>query len=228
MRWRPLVFVATVGFVVIAWASPAMAKGPDQATITGPGLDKPIVVTGYGEPGSGDGLGELADGSGLFLVMFGSDGSNRSVVSEAPSDQLGPKYQLSYRVPDGTNEGSTVRQDLYPLAAGGPVTYTEAGQAVFGNRTTGGWYQAPPSFGRMLGQLGVPTSAVGAAQPEPAATAQRGSAPTPAPAMAGLPIGWIVVVAVVLFGLLLGWWRFIARRSSMPSRHATAPTIGRD
>ena len=226
MRWRPLVFVATVGFVVIAWASPAMAKGPDQVTITGPGLDKPIVVTGYGEPGSGDGIGELADGSGLFLVMFGSDGSNRTVVSKAPSGQLGPKYQLSYRVPDGTDAGSTVRQDLYPLAAGGPVTHTEAGQAVFGNLTTGGWYRAPSNFGRVLGQLGVPTSAVGQAQPEPAATAQRGSAP--APATPGLPIAAILVVVVVLVGFLLGWWRFIARRSIVPSRHATAPTLGRD
>ena len=120
MRWRPLMFMATVGFVIIAWASPAMAKGPDQATITGPGLDKPVVVTGFGEPGSGDKLGELADGSGLFLVMFGSDGSARTIVSEAPTGDLGPKFQLSYRVPDGTEAGSTVRQDLYP--AGGRWT----------------------------------------------------------------------------------------------------------
>jgi hypothetical protein len=228
MRSRPLVFVATVGFVVIAWASPATAKGPDQATITGPGLEKPIVVSGFGEPGSGDRLGVLAEGSGLFLVMFGSDGSNRHVVGQAPTGPLGPKFQLSYRVPDGTEAGSTVRQDLYPQAAGGPVTYTESGQAVFGTRTRGGWYQAPANFGKVLSQLGVPTNAVGPqAQPEPAEVAQPASQPVAA--TPGFPIAaTILIVVVVLAGVLLGWWRFVARRSPVPSRHATAPTLGRD
>ena len=227
MRWRPLMFMAMVGFVVIAWASPAMAKGPDQATITGPGLNQAVVVTGYGESGSGDRLGELADGSGLFLVMFGSDGSARNIVSEAPTSDLGPKFQLSYRVPDGTEAGSTVRQDLYPHAAGGPVTYTAPGQAVFGTTTNGGWYQSPASFGRLLTQLGLPSQANAQAQPEPATTAQRDSAP--APATPGLPkaapiLGAIAVLAVVL----LGWWLLTTRRSRAPTRDATKPTLSRD
>jgi hypothetical protein len=209
--------MATVGFVVMAWASPAMAKGPDQATITGPGLEKPIVVSGFGEPGNGDRLGVLAEGSGLFLVMFGSDGLSRHVVRLAPTGALGPKFQLSYRVPDGTVAGSTVRQDLYPQAAGGPVTYTESGQAVFGTTTRGGWYHAPANFGSVLGQLGVPTNSVGQGQPEPAAVAQPNSQPVPA--TPGFPlIATVVVVVVVLAGVLLGWWRFIARRSMDGSR----------
>ena len=220
MRWRPLMFMATVGFVVIAWASPAMAKGPDQATITGPGLDKPVVVTGYGEPGSVDNLGELAEGSGLFLVIFGSDGSARKIVSDAPTGDLGPKFQLSYRVPDGTEAGSTVRQDLYPQAAGGPVTYTAAGQAVFGTTTSGGWYQSPVSFGRVLTQLGLPSQANGQAQPKPAANAQRENAT--APATSGLPIGVAILVAIaVLAVVLVGWWWSTARRSPAPMSHPT-------
>ena len=219
MRGRTLVFIATVGFVVIAWASPAMAKGPDQVTITGPGLDKPIVVTGYGEPGSGGNVGnvgELADGSGLFLVMFGSNSSDQKLLTQAPTAQLGPKFLLSYRVPDATEGGSTVRQDLYPQAAGGPLTYTEPGQAVFGTTTSGGWYQTPPSFGRVLVHLGVSTNAVGQPQPASAATAQRGG--PPAPATPGLPVAAAVLVAVlvvvvVLVGVLLGWWWRAARRS---------------
>ena len=144
MRRRALVFIATVGLVLLAWAEPALAKGPDQATISGPGLVRPIVVSGLGEPGSTDKLGELADGSGLFLAMFGPDGSSgQRLASEAPAGVLGPKYDLTYRVPDGTPTGGLVRQDLYPQAAGGPVTHTEAGQAVFGTRTSGGWYRAP-------------------------------------------------------------------------------------
>jgi hypothetical protein len=227
MRWRPLMLMATVGLVVIAWASPAMAKGPDQATITGPGLDKPVVVTGFGEPGSGDKLGELADGSGLFLVMFGSDGSARTIVNEAPTGDLGPKFQLSYRVPDGTEAGSTVRQDLYPQAAGGPVTYTTPGQAVFGTTTTGGWYQSPASFGRVLTQLGLPSQANGQAQPQPAATAQQESAP--APASPGLPVAAGILVAIAALAVvLLVWWWSTTRRSPAPTSHATVPTLSRD
>ena len=211
---RTLVFIATVGFVVIAWASPAMAKGPDQVTISGPGLDKPIVVSGYGEPGSGGNVGELADGSGLFLVMFGSNGSDQKLLTQAPTAQLGPKFLLSYRVPDATEAGSTVRQDLYPQAAGGPLTYTEPGQAVFGTTTSGGWYQTPPSFGRVLVHLGVSTNAVGQPQPASAATAQR--AGPPALSTPGLPVAAaVLVLVVVVVGVLLGWWWRTARRSSV-------------
>ncbi|MBA3433016.1 MAG: hypothetical protein H0U08_02865 [Actinobacteria bacterium] len=39
--------------------------------------------------------------------------------------------------PDGSNE---LRQDLYPYAASGPVSYMERGQTYFGTeRTRGGW-----------------------------------------------------------------------------------------
>ncbi len=217
MRWRALTFMATVGFVVVAWASPAMAKGPDQATITGPGLNKPIVVGGYGEPGSGDKLGRLSDGSGLFLLMFGSDGSGQHVVSRAPTGPLGPKFQLSYRVPDGSEAGSTVRQDLYPDAAGGPFTYTEAGQAVFGTTTSGGWYRTPSTFGRLLAELGVPTNAVGQPQPEPSAAAAPrlapAAAPDSAPVTTGVPLAAAIVVVIVLIGLTFAWRRVIARRA---------------
>jgi len=177
-------------------------------------LDKPIVVSGYGEPGSVGNVGELADGSGLFLVMFGSNSSDQKLLTEAPTAQLGPKFLLSYRVPDATEAGSTVRQDLYPQAAGGPLTYTEPGQAVFGTRTSGGWYQTPPSFGRVLVHLGVSTSAIGQPQPASAPTAQRGGPPAPAPP--GLPVAAAVLaVVVVLVGVLLGWWWRTARRSSV-------------
>ncbi len=46
MRWRALAVAAVVGVIVLGTASPALAKGPDQATVTGPGLSHPIVVAG--------------------------------------------------------------------------------------------------------------------------------------------------------------------------------------
>jgi len=221
MRWRPLVLMATVGVVVALWASPAMAKGPDQATITGPGLDEPIVVSGYGEPGSGYELSELADGSGLFLVMF--EPADPSVVSEAPDGPFGPKFELTFRVPDGDETASTVRQDIYPQAAGGPVTYTEAGQDVFGMTTRGGWYRTPPSFADLLERLGVPAAASsGQSQAEPVAAPEPGN--PAAPASPRLPVAAIVAAAIVLAGAGLGWWRVNAKRP-LP-RHPAAGQQG--
>ena len=211
MRWRPIVFTATVGLVVATWAGPAMAKGPDQATITGPGIDTPIVVT-WGEPGSGD-LSSLADGSGIFVVMFSPTGSDPQLRSEPPAGELGPKYEISYRVPDGTPTGSAVRQDLYPQASGGPVTYTASGQAAYGGRTAGGWFQAPASFTAVLQTLGLPTTPVTAPQAAPAAVQspdQAPSATTPWLPIAGAGLAAVLLLAAGLFRLR----RAHARRAS--------------
>jgi hypothetical protein len=185
--------------VVLATASPALAKGPDQATISGPGLARPIVLDGNGEPGSGEHLGMLSDGSGLFLAMFGPSGG-QALTSEAPGGALGPKYELAYRVPGGEPTPATVRQDLYPRAAGGPVTYTRAGQPSFGSATSGGWYRAPDGFAQLLVTLGVPDVVVPAAarpslqpsaQPTSEGAAAGHAAPTP-----GTP--WMAITAAAL------------------------------
>ena len=68
----------------------------------------------------------------------------------------GHEYELTYRVPGGNPKPDTLKQDAYPLAAGGPVTFTLAGQPVLGTKTTGGWYHAPDTFRPLLTSLGVP------------------------------------------------------------------------
>jgi hypothetical protein len=184
-------------------------------------LDEPIVVTGFGEPGSGHDLSNLADGSGLFLVMF--EPSDRRVVSEAPEGPLGPKFEISFRVPDGDGTASTVLQELYPQASGGPVTYTEEGQEVFGMTTRGGWYRTPASFSGLLERLGVPAvAASGQSQAEPFAAPEPADA---APTTSGLAIVATIVAAVaaVIGGGMLAWWRVNVKRSrSLPRR----PVVG--
>jgi hypothetical protein len=202
MRWRAALLIGTVAIVVLATAAPAAAKGADQATITGPGLAHPIVVggdgePGSGEPGSGEKLGELSDGSGLFAAIFGADGSSQALTSQAPAGPLGPKYELAYRIPDQTAAGTTVRQDLYPSAAGGPVTYTKPGQVVFGLPSRGGWYRAPGTFGALMRTLGVPLGSVvpsGTPSAGPAGGAVAGQ--TSGSSGRGTP--WMAIVAGVL------------------------------
>ena len=61
--------------VTVALTTPALAKGTTQASITGPGLARPVTVSVAAEsealPEQGDALSGLADQTGLFTVLFG-------------------------------------------------------------------------------------------------------------------------------------------------------------
>jgi hypothetical protein len=144
-------------------AIPALAKGPSQARITGPGLVHAIVVSGDGEPGQQGRLAMLAGQTSLFTVLFGAGGSvpRPARLHTPPKATLGPRYTIIYTVPGVTpqpgEEFGRIRQDLYPHAAGGPVIYTPPGQHGFGQalRATG-WLRGSPQLTRTLAQLGVP------------------------------------------------------------------------
>src|SRR6266508_2202608 len=119
----------------------ALAKGPSSASISGPGLDDPIRLTGDGEdPGSA--LGALSEAAGFAPAVFGHRDPD-PMRSQAPADELGPRYTVLYvmRGPDGLRR---IEQDVYPYAKPHPVTYMRPGQPVpaYGFRTYGGWFQS--------------------------------------------------------------------------------------
>jgi hypothetical protein len=154
---KRLLLLATVvaGFMIAATAN---AKGPVAATIDGPGAGGGISLGGNGEPGSGAPLGNLSDQAGLFAAAFGQ--TPDPMLAERPKGNLGPRYTINYRLPGPGGEESTIRQDAYPYAQGGPVTYTEPGQRFFGTRSTvGGWYRASPGLKTTLVRAGLPESA---------------------------------------------------------------------
>ena len=211
-------------------ATPALAKGPSQARITGPGLARAIVVSGNGEPGEQDRLASLALQTGLFTVMFGAGASiggpaPARLPTPPPRASLGPRYTLVYTVPGVTprpgQQFGQVRQDLYPRAAGGPLIYTPPGQQGFGGPlTVTGWLRGRPQLTRTLAQAGVPPAAgTQAAQParhaaaaHPAAV-HRAGARTP---------GWIIApAAVIVAAALAGAALWLRRR-----RPAAAPDGG--
>jgi hypothetical protein len=214
MKWRAFVVLAIGGLAVLLTATPAVAKGADQATITGPGISTPIVVGGDGEPGSSTDLGQLAESSGLFTAMFGSDASFGSqLMATKPAGSLGPRFTVSYRVPDSPKP-DVVTQDLYPLAAGGPVTYTAGGQPALGTKTTAGWYHAPGSFRALLTSIGVPglgrpaagtnvTATPPPAQPAAAANATRESTPASGVPWAAIIGGAATACVIVALGVVL-------------------------
>jgi hypothetical protein len=121
----------------LAVPAAAAAKGPDQASISGPGLAKTIVLDGNGES-TGTGLGQLAMLAGFFPAAFRE--SPNPMLERAPTKQLGPMYRVRYRVPGPDNQTFWIDAALYPYAKGGALTYTKPGQRIFGMHTRGGWF----------------------------------------------------------------------------------------
>jgi hypothetical protein len=154
--------IATVVAALTA-AVAAQAKGPIAGTIDGPGLGGGMTFGGSGgEPGSGAAasppVGMLAAGGGFFPATFGQ--TPDPMLADRPNGNLGPRYQITYRVPGPGGREDVIRQDLYPYAPKGPVTYTPRNQEFFGTqRTRGGWYQAAPSLKEMLVARGLPATA---------------------------------------------------------------------
>jgi hypothetical protein len=181
MRPRALILAAVAACTILLLPTAALAKGASAATIEGSGPggpgngpNGPITLRGDGELGAGTDLGTLADLAGFFPAMFRQ--SPDPMLHAAPTKLLGPHYTITWTVPEGTDTARKIRQDLYPYAAGGPLTYTKPGQRIFDQRTPGGWYRASDSLRLNLISLGLPN------RPALAAPNNGGSAAAPAPA----------------------------------------------
>jgi hypothetical protein len=211
-------------------ATPAFAKGPSQASITGPGLVRAVVISGNGEPGEQGRLASLAEQTGLFTVMFGAGASISGPAparlhTPPPKASLGPRYTLVYTVPGVTprpgQQFGRVRQDLYPRAAGGPVIYTPPGQQGFGGPlTVTGWLRGRPQLTRTLAQLGVPSAAGTRAAPQashpaaarPAAAHATAAHPAAAHQAGARTPGWIIAPAAAIMAAALVGAAFWLRR----------------
>jgi hypothetical protein len=143
-------------FAIAALALPtaAAAKGPSAASIDGPGTGGGINISGDGESG-GTPLGDLTQYGGFFAATFGQQPD--PMLASRPKGDLGPKYTITYTVPGPNNEVDKLKQDIYPYAPGGPVTYMEPGQRFFGTeQTRGGWFKAAPLVKDTLVEAGLP------------------------------------------------------------------------
>ena len=146
---------ATLALTTLVLVTTAAAKGPSEATVEGAGLDAPLSFRGMGEPGSRSRLARLAEASGFFPALFRR--TPDPMLAKRPTAELGPRYTITYRLPGLGGSESVVRQDAYPYAAGGPVTYTRPGQRFFdGQRTRGGWFVASSDLETVLVEAGLP------------------------------------------------------------------------
>ena len=148
-----------LAIAALALPATALAKGPSEAKITGPGLGKAITVTGPESEGSP--LMTFAEQAGFFPAAFGQEPN--PMLPGRPKGDLGPKYRIAYKVPGPESDQFQIRQDLYPYASPSGVTYMPPGQKIFGSTTHGGWYESPLLKDTLVA-AGLPRSA-------PAATA---------------------------------------------------------
>jgi hypothetical protein len=235
MMRRLIVITALAAGISIAaaitLATPAAAKGPSQARITGPGLGHAIVVSGEGEPGQQGSLATLAGQTGLFAVLFGPDsGMPTQAPAQLPTPplkaSLGSRYTVIYTVPGVTpgpgEEFGQVRQDLYPGAVGGPVIYTPPSQDGFGQPLQfTGWLRAGPQLTRTLAQLGVrPRPVPQAAPPTRLAPA---APPAPAHQAGSRSIAWLIGTAVAIAVAALAGTALWLRHRKPATMHDSEP-----
>ena len=136
----------------LALPAAALAKGPSEGTISGPGFSKTVKVLNDGGGGTpGDNLTQAA---GFFPAAFGQ--SPDPMLPAKPSGSLGPGYTVVWTVPG--NAGRRIRQVVYPYAKGGGVSYTKPDQPIFGMGTRGGWYR-DAGLKRTMVALGLPAQA---------------------------------------------------------------------
>ena len=160
---RLLFLLAVAG---LALPATALAKGPSEARITGPGLDKPIKISGTETDGSP--IMNLAEAAGFFPATFGQE---PNAMIARPKGDLGPEYEITYEVPGGNVSNFTIHQDLYPYAARPyALTYTKPGQPIFDMQARGGWW-TDQRLKAVLVAAGLPKTA-----PAPAKTGTSSSA----------------------------------------------------
>jgi hypothetical protein len=145
--------LAAVALAALLTPAAALGKEPSRASISGPGFQKTLAAP-ENQHFSSTRLARLTEESGFFPAAFGQ--SPDPMLHGRPLGELGPRFAIDWTVPA---PGSThrVRQDVYPYAREGAMTYTRPGQPIFDQKTVGGWYRAY-GLKRTLMALGLPAN----------------------------------------------------------------------
>lgn len=157
-------FSAVVLVMAVAAGLPALAKGPSQAVIEGPGISSPVALREPGEATIGPELAAMVQKSGFFVGLWCRTCETR--LDHRPPGALGRRYTVTYTMTITTKErtrSSNVGQYVFPYATPRPVTYMPADQRFWaGTRTAGGWFIARSGLRRLFVDLGLTTNATSA------------------------------------------------------------------
>jgi|GEM_PF-6442052 len=204
--------VAVLSLLLAATASPAVAKGPTDVDVSGPGVD---AAFGWTERGGDIDVGSLSEAA---RITHHWDGSGLGPSPSLTADELGPRYVLTWTV--GRSHWAV--QHAYPFAEGGAWVHFLS----LPSEGPGGWVRAP-GLERQLVTLGAgaqrhapaaetvepaagvteldgPAEAVGAA--EPASTADPASSYDVVVA-----VGVLLAIAVLAGAVLVTRKRLLSR-----------------
>jgi hypothetical protein len=149
MSRRTLAVAFAAALVPLTVWAPAQAKGPDSATVTGPGIGATTITWNRPDRTS---LGTLTEAT----FLWDSEGT-AGWTTDPPTGGLGPKFTVTYHIV-GLNRrlrGGEIRQDLYPLAEEGPVVYMAPGQRMYDTLSASGWRATDGRMARVLNRLGA-------------------------------------------------------------------------
>ncbi len=195
-------------------ASPAMAKGPAEVAVAGPGVDR--TLSHFTNNGQDVDLGSLSEAARIFDIY---SNQRPQPAPDVAAEALGARYVLTWDLGE-----EDVVQHAYPFAEGGAWVHLVPGQEIFGEPVADGWSSAPALTEQLVG-LGAVDKAKGstgptgsAEQPQPAlATADPEATPgAPSPDESDEGTSYDVVVpAAVVVTVLLATALLIARRRSL-------------
>ena len=140
-----------VGLVAVLIAIPSTASAKEIVEVTVHD-EEGTAHTLVGERAARD----LADSTHVYSAAFRTD--PRLILTDAPSGDLGPRFSLLWDL----GFGVPIRQDAYPLAEDGPVTFVPPDQPLGEdatspvNRTFGGWFRADAGLVDAFESMGFP------------------------------------------------------------------------
>jgi hypothetical protein len=157
-----LVLACIAGFLALGGQQEALADFEKVLTvdISGPGLAAPIRL-------------KLSDvftlGNDLAVVprRLGA------AAAESPTSRLGPSYELRYYVELVDGRSFTLKQTLYPYAAGGPVVFTAPNQR-FVDPAFGGTFLVASGWTRSSGIVDAVEFLGARGLPEPPSASSTG------------------------------------------------------
>jgi hypothetical protein len=206
-RLAAVLFAAAL--VLLMLQTPAAAKGPNYATIVGPGIGT-LKLTWEGHEQSFNDLVETTrfwDGAGVAAWHV-----------DRPAGDLGPRFALTYHVPDhhrpSSGKATLIRQELYPYASGGPVVYMPEGQTMYGVDMPYGWLATDQRLTEVVDRLGGTSrepSAERAVEPAAHETAANPDGGSDGGSGWGV-VAWGVAGAVLLT-TAVGWRLRVHRRA---------------
>lgn len=150
---RALFGIAIASLAAVVAAGGAVAKGvTGTATVEGKGLKKDITFNG--DSHDDDGFMSFLGQTGM---MGGIDGSTPSDwKKQPPTDDLGPRYTITWDLEQFEGPNVHVVQYLYPYAEDGPLVFTPKGGEFLHYEIPTGWFEAPLILRSHLEARGLP------------------------------------------------------------------------